>query len=130
MKLLTAHFPCQLIQQENTWQIHIPAIVIPIRDVLAAASAVIVVAATIMLSMWVAEVVSVNVLAALGWVLGLVFLALAADSRASRAVLQALTALALILLAWLQFVVAPEWLMASAVLLSPWLACSVFKRLR
>ena len=130
MKSLTAHFPCHFIRQENTWQIRIPAMVIPIRDVLAAASAVIVAAATIMLSLWLAEVGSVNELAAIGWGLGLVFLALAADSQASRAVLQTLTALALILMAWLQLAVAPEWLMASAVLLSPWLACSVFKRLR
>lgn len=120
---------CQPWQRAMTFQIRIPAITISVRDTLVVLSASVLVAALILLAVWVSGLDVRNVVSAASWGAAIVFLGLAIDSRPRRAVLQSLTALALVLLAWLQLAVAPEWVIASALLLAPWLSASLVKRL-
>lgn len=120
---------CQPWQRAMTFQIRIPAITISVRDTLVVLSASVLVAALILLAVWVSGLDVRNVVSAASWGAAIVFLGLAIDSRPRRALLQSLTALALVLLAWLQLAVAPEWVIASALLLAPWLSASLVKRL-
>jgi len=112
-----------------TFQIRIPSITISVRDSLVVLSAAVLVSATILLSVWVSGLDVRNIVSAASWGIAVMFLAFAIDSRPRKAVLQSLTALALVILAWLQLAVAPEWVIASALLIAPWLAASMVKRL-
>lgn len=120
---------CQPWRRVMTFQIRIPAITISVRDSLVVLSAAVLVSALILLSVWVLGLGAHNIVSAASWGIAVVFLASAIDSRPREAVLQSLTALALAVLAWLQVAVAPEWVIASALLLAPWLAASLVKRL-
>ena len=120
---------CQPWRRVMTFQIRIPAITISVRDSLVVLSAAVLVSALILLSVWVSGLGAHNIVSAVSWGVAVVFLASAIDSRLRKAVLQSLTALALAVLAWLQIAVAPEWVIASALLLAPWLAASLVKRL-
>lgn len=120
---------CQPWRRVMTFQIRIPAITLSVRDGLMLLSAAVLVSALVLLSVWVSGLDLRNVVAATGWGIATVFLALAIDARPRRAVLQSLTALALVILAWLQLTVAPEWVIATALLLAPWLAAGLVRRL-
>lgn len=116
-------------QRAMTFQIRIPAITISVRDTLVVLSASVLVAALILLAVWVSGLDVRNVVSAASWGIAIMFLGLAIDSRPRRAMLQSLTALVLVLLAWLQLAVATEWVIASALLLAPWLVTCLVKRL-
>lgn len=120
---------CQPWRRAMTFQIRIPALTISVRDILVVLSASVLVSALILLAVWVSGLGVSNVVSATSWGAAMVFLALAIDSQPRRAILQALTALGLVILAWLQLVVAPEWVIASAIILAPWLSASLIKRL-
>jgi hypothetical protein len=120
---------CQPWRRVMAFQVRIPAITISVRDSLVVLSAAVLVSAFILLSVWVAGLDARNAVSAASWGIAIVFLAFAIDSRPRKAVLQSLTALALVVLAWLQLTVAPEWVIATAALLAPWLAASLVKRL-
>ena len=120
---------CRPWRRVMTLQIRIPSITISVRDSLVVLSAAVLVSALILLSVWVSGLGVPNIVSAASWGIAVMFLAFAIDSRPRKAVLQLLTALALVTLAWLQLTVAPEWAIASALLLAPWLAASVVKRL-
>ena len=120
---------CRPWRRVMTFQIRIPSITISVRDSLVVLSAAVLVSALILLSVWVSGLGVPNIVSAASWGIAVMFLAFAIDSRPRKAVLQLLTALALVTLAWLQLTVAPEWAIASALLLAPWLAASLVKRL-
>lgn len=121
---------CQPWQRAMTRQIRIPSITISVRDTLGVLSAAVLVSGLVLLAVWVAGLAIGNVVSAAGWGAAIVFLGLAIDSRPREALLRALTALGLVVLAWLQLVVAPEWVIASVLLLAPWLVAALFKRSR
>lgn len=116
----------RLPAQMNTWQIRIPAVVISVHQVVAVLSAIALLTVFIILSVWVSELGLRSQVAGMGWGASMVFLALAVDNHAGRALLQLLTALALMILAWLQYNVASEWVIVSAALLAPWLTSGLY----
>lgn len=59
-------------------------------------------------------------LAALSWMAGIVFLAIAVDNTGTRSMLQAATGLLLPVLAWLCMKFAPEFGLISALAISAW----------
>ena len=121
---------CQPWRQVMAFQVRIPAITISVRDSLVVLSAAVLVSTLILLSVWVSGLDVGNTVSSAIWGIAIVFLAFAIDSHPRRAVMQSLTAFALVVLAWLQLTVAPEWVIASALLLAPWLVAGLVKRLQ
>ncbi len=93
----------------------VPVVVDSFRETLALLSAVIAAIAIVMLSVWVADMEIQNIFGAFTWGLGFVFLAMAVDSQDSPAILQALTGLSLLVLAWLHNSVSPDFIIASGI---------------
>ena len=130
MKTCTAHFQREHRFQLSALQVHIPAMVISARDILATLGALIVASAIVILSIWTAGVGSGNIPGAASWGVALVFMALAVDSRAVAAVLKVLTGGALAVLAGLQSSVSPDYVILSGVLVATWVGVAVFRRLQ
>jgi len=99
-----------------------------VRETLGLAVAVVVAAAMVTLSVWLAGKPVGPLLAASTWGLGFVFLGLAADSRGLRAVFLGITGLALPVLALLQDRVAPDFVIVSGVLLAAWAGHGILRR--
>jgi len=108
----------------------VPVVVDSFRETLALLSAVIAAIAIVMLSVWVAEMEIQNMFGAFTGGLGFVFLAMAVDSRESFAVLQSLTGLSLLVLAWLHSSVSPDFIIVSGILVALWVAATLFRQLR
>jgi hypothetical protein len=105
-------------------------ITIPARAVLAGLGAAVVSVAFVMFSVWVAGLETTGIVAAATWGAGFVFFALAVDNRARGAFLQLGSGAILLLLAWLQNTVSPEFTIVSGVLVAGWLAVATFRQLR
>jgi hypothetical protein len=108
----------------------LPKIAVSGADMLAALGAIAVASLVVLLSVLAAGVGVTGLLGAMSWGLGLVFLALAIDNHSPVSVLQCLTGLAIMLLAWLQFNVSPDFIVITGVLLAAWLSSSLFRTLR
>jgi len=130
MKTYTAPLPHSRQIQIPSGEKFFPAMAASIRVTLALLAAIATAAAVVMLSVWAAGLEMNGILGASSWGLGLVFLGLAVDNREPRALLQLVTGLALLVLAWLQAYVSPEYIIASGSLLAVWVAASLFKQLR
>ena len=103
---------------------------IPVRAILAVLGAAVVSVAFVMFSVWVAGLETTGIVAAATWGAGFVFFALAVDNRARSAFLQLGSGATLLLLAWLQNAVSPEFTIVSGVLVAAWLAVATFRQLR
>lgn len=130
MKTITAHI-------QDTGRFHtksapqqLPEVVIPISEILALLSAVTVATGVIMLSIWAAGLDMTGIVGAVGWGVAIIFFALAMDSRTPVALLQLSTGAGLVLLAWLQLAVSPEYTIVSGIVIAAWLAVAVFERLK
>ena len=130
MKTLTAHIHKTRQFQTTAVQDHLPKMAISIREILALLSALTVATAAIVLSIWVAALGISPIIGAGTWGVAFLFLALAVDSRTPAALLQLSTGGALVVLAWLQYAVSPDYTVVSGVLIAAWLAVAVFKRLK
>jgi hypothetical protein len=108
----------------------IPLISTALAEILALLAAGAVAAAIVLLSVWAAGLEAAGAASAATWGLGFVFFGLAVDNRAPAALLQLATGAALLALAWLQFSVAPNYAIAAGLLISAWVAVSLFRRLR
>jgi hypothetical protein len=108
----------------------VPVVVDSFRETLALLSAVIAAIAIVMLSVWVADMEIQSIFGAFTWGLGFVFLAMAVDSQNSPAILQSLTGLSLLVLAWLHNSVSPDFIIASGILVALWVAATLFRQLR
>ena len=108
----------------------VPVVVDSFRETLALLSAVVAAIATVMLSVWAAELAIQNIIGSFTLGLGFVFLAMAVDSKDSLATLQSLTGLSLLILAWLHSTVSPDFMIASGILLALWVAAMLFRQLR
>jgi len=108
----------------------VPVMVDSFRETLALLSAVIAAIAIVMLSVWVAGMEIQNIFGAFTWGLGFVFLAMAVDGRESLAILQSVSGLSLLVLAWLHSTVSPDFVIASGILLALWVAATLFRQLR
>jgi len=123
------------IQQNTSLQIGsasrlAPLMTISMRAILAGLSAAVVAVAITMLSVWAAGLEITAIAAAVTWGTGFVFLGLAVDNRATGALLQVASGVALLFLAWLQNTVSPEFIIVSGVLVATWLAAIVFRHVR
>ena len=107
-----------------------PAIAASAHEVLALVSAIALAATIVMLSVWVAGLEMTDVLGAGIWGVGFIFFGLAVDNSDPKAILHLATGGALIVLAWLQANVSPDYIIISGVIVATWVAVSVFKRLR
>jgi hypothetical protein len=130
MKTTTTSIPQSRHFYIQPKQGHFMSVVISTREVLATLSAVTAATAIILLSILAAGVEFTNIIAASNWALGFVFLALAVDNRNSTPVLQLLSGLTLIGLAWLQANVSSDYAIASGVLVAAWVAITLFRKLR
>lgn len=97
-------------------------------EILSLAVAVVVAAALVTLSVWLAGRAVGPLLAACIWGLGFVFLGLAVDSRGLRAIFLGITGLVLPALALLQDRVSPDFVIVSGVLLAAWAGHGILKR--
>ena len=116
--------------QSTVGQKLIPATVASIREILAMLGAVITATTIVMLSVWVAGMEVTAILSASAWGVGLIFLGLAVDNREPKALLQLLTGISLLVLAWLQSTVSPDFTVVSGVIVATWVAVATFKQLR
>jgi hypothetical protein len=130
MKTTTTSIPQSRHLHIQPKQGHFTSVVVSTREVLATLSAITAATAIVLLSVLAAGVEFTNIIAASNWALGFVFLALAVDNRNSKSVLQLLSGLALIGLAWLQANVSSDYSIASGVLVATWVAISLFRQLR
>jgi len=130
MKTLTAAMQHNRQLQTSVGQKLIPAMNASIREALAVLSAVVAASAVVMLSVWVAGLEISNILGASTWGLGFIFLGLAIDNSEPTAFLHLLTGVALLVLAWLQNTVSPDYNIVSGVLVALWVAVAVFRWLR
>ena len=130
MKAHTALTHTEVCLQISSFHVHIPAMVISARDILALLSAVTVAAAIIAFSVWFAGMEVGSVLGASTWGAAFVFFALAMDSSKLTAFFQLVTGISLLGLAWLQYIAAPDYAIVSGALVAIWLAVPVFRRLR
>jgi hypothetical protein len=130
MKIHSGH-----MQQHHRFHVRadsniVPVVVDSFRETLALLSAVIAAIAIVMLSVWVAGMEIQNIFGAFTLGLGFVFLAMAVDSRESLAILQSVTGLSLLALAWLHNSVSPDFIIASGILVALWVAATLFRQLR
>jgi len=130
MKTLTAP-----VQQKHEFQLagreqSIPMVSVSIREVVALLSAVSSAVALILLSVWVSGSGLTAVLSAGAWGISFVFLGMAVDSPRPVALLQLSTGLALMILAWLQNTISPEFIILTGVLMAAWVSVGLFQRLR
>lgn len=130
MKALTAH-----IQQNHKFHLtggekFVPSVSVSIREVVALLSAVTSAVAIILLSVWASGSGLAAVLGAGTWAISFVFLGMAVDNRKPVALLQLSTGLSLMVLAWLQYSVSPEFMILTGVLLAAWASVGLFQRLR
>jgi len=108
----------------------IPAVAASVNEIMALIGAVILAATIVALSVWIAGMEMTNVLGAGIWGVGFIFFGLAVDNSDWKGILQLVTGVALIVLAWLQAHVSTDYVIVSGILLATWVAASVFKRLR
>lgn len=108
----------------------LPDMAVSGADILAVLGAVSAASLVILLSVLAAGIEATGILGAANWGLGLVFIALALDKDSPFPVLRFLTGLAMCVLAWLQFSVSPDFIVATGVLLAAWLAAALFRHLR
>jgi len=119
----------QRFQTGNQPQL-IPIVATSTRELLALLSAVTVATAFVLLIVWLAGMLTDNLVGAGTWGLGFIFLALATDNRKLIAILQVTTGVTLMGLALLQIMVSPDFTIVSGALLSTWVAFAVFRLLR
>ena len=100
-----------------------------IQTILASLGALTTATAIVLLSVWMAGVEISNMVDASTWGLGLIFLGLAVDNRKPTAIFQVATGMALLVLAWLQHTVSPDFTIVSGVLVATWVAVRVFRQL-
>jgi len=100
------------------------------QELLALLSSVALAAIIVMLSVWVAGMEMTDVLGAGIWGIGLIFFGLAVDGKDPKAVLQVITGIALLVLAWLQANISADYIIVSGILVAGWAATSLFKQLR
>jgi len=108
----------------------IPTVAASAHEILALLSAGILAATIIALSVWIAGMGMTDILGAGIWGVGIVFFGLAVDGKEPKAVLQVVTGVALLALAWLQANVSADYIIVSGVLVAGWAATGLFKRLR
>jgi hypothetical protein len=130
MKTFTAHIHKSRQFQTMAVQDHLPEMVISIREILALLSAVTVAAAAIMLAIWVAGMDISSFIGAGTWGIAMIFFAMAMDNRKAKALLQLSTGGVLMVLAWLQYAVSPDYTVVVGVLVAGWIAVAVLKRLK
>lgn len=108
----------------------IPFMSILIQTILAFLGSLTTATAIVLLSVWAAGVEISNVIDASTWGLGFVYLGLATDNRKPTAIFQLATGIALLVLAWLQHTVSPDFTIVSGVLVATWVAIMIFRQLR
>ena len=100
------------------------------RETLALLGAVSAAIAIVMVSVWVTGTGMQSIFNALIWGLGLIFLAMAVDNNMSKAVLQLITGLSLLVLAGLQNMVSVDFTIAAGVVIALWIAATLFRVLK
>ena len=100
------------------------------REMLALLSATVLAVTIVVMSVGVAGMEITDVLSAAIWGVGLIFFGLAVDSSDIKAVLQLVTGVASLSLAWLQANVSADYIIVSGVVVAAWAAVSLFQRLR
>ena len=118
------------LQPKAISQSILPTVAISISETLAAFSAVVSTTLIVFLSIWVASMEVSNISAAVTWGLGFVFAGLAVDGRGLTALLQVITAVSLLLLAYLQNYISADFVIAAGALLATWSAGIVFRQLK
>ena len=108
----------------------IPAVAASANEIMALLGAAILGAAIVSLSVWIAGMQMTDVLGAGIWGVGFIFFGLAVDGKDPKAVFQAVTGIALLVLAWLQANVSADYIIVSGILVAAWAATSLFNRLR
>ena len=119
----------QLIQTEARQQLF-PVMAVSARGILALLIAVTAATAFALISVWVAAVLTVDLIDAGTWGLGFIFLGLATDNRRRTAILQLITGIVLLGLALLQAIVSPDFTIVSGAVVTSWVAFTVFRQLR
>ena len=100
------------------------------QEILALMSAAVLATTIIVLSVGVAGMEMTDVLGAGIWAVGFIFFGLAVDNSEPKAILQLVTGVVLLALAWLQANVSAEYVIVSGVIVAGWAAVSLFQRLR
>ena len=130
MKIQTGHFTNQhLFGRIAESGLNID-VVDSFRDTLALLGAVSAAIAIVLVSVWVTGTGMQSIFNALIWGLGFIFLAMAVDNNMSKAVLQVITGLSLLVLAGLQNMVSVDFTIAAGVVIALWIAAALFRMLK
>ena len=105
------------------------AYALDLAGVVAILTAVIIATAIVVLAMWAAGHNGQDALGALGWMAGIVFLALAIDSRDPLSILQLVTGISLMLLAWASSRISPEFGVISGLIIAAWVVAPLSSRI-
>jgi hypothetical protein len=116
--------------QMTAGQKYLPALSGYLREIMAMMGAVAVAVAIVILSIGVTGTELNNILAAATWGVAFLFLGLAVDNREPAALLQLITGVVLLALAWLQNNVSSDYMVVSGVVVAIWVAVTVFRWLR
>ena len=130
MKSLSTHLHPEHHFNKLPVPVRIAVVKAPLREIMALLSAVTVATGFVLLSVGLGVMGVVAFASATMWGMALVFFGLAVDSRRPLAILQSLTGLALVVLAWLQHAVSAEYLVVSGALIAAWAVVVIFERLK
>jgi hypothetical protein len=126
MKAVNASFHHYSRLRSLLEKIRIPVMAASLHNIMALTWAGLVAVAIITLSVWSVGMEISTYLGVSAWGLGFVFLALAVDNNGQHALYQAISGVALLVLAMLQASVATEFFIVSGVILAAWVARIIF----
>lgn len=130
MKLQLTHWHYPYTCEKHAWHVRTPFKAITVHGLAATLGAVATALVIVLLAAWVSLIGSAYMLGAVTWGAAVVSMALAVDGRGTQAALLSMTAVALVLFAWLQVSVASGFVVAAAALVAAWVVPQVFARLK
>lgn len=130
MKTFTAPIQPNRQLQTTAGAKFIPVMANSIREILALLSAVATATAIVLFSIWLSGLEFTPLLGAGIMGVGFIFFGLAIDNFSPVSLLQLGTGIALLILAWLQNTVSPDYTIVSGAIVATWVAIALFRRLR
>lgn len=108
----------------------LPVVVDGTREVLALLSATTMAIALVFTGIWASGLEATDIVGAVCWGLGFIFIGNSIDKNGPAAVLNLFSGFAMWIVAWLQSAVSADFTIISSVILAAWVSVAVFRKLR